>query len=194
MIAYLTGPAQVKKDHLLVVVNGVGYQVFAGHNLLRQVQTAGKPEVALSIYTLVKEDRLELYGFASEEELELFKLVLNVSGVGPKIAMQLVDAGSISLINAVQEAKLAFFTSVPRVGKKLAQKIIIELKGKLGSLRELNLATLSAPEQDILDALMGLGFEENLARDIISDLDMQGLSIEAALKIAINQANQRSTR
>lgn len=192
MIAYLEGQPLLKRDSLIILVGGVGYQVFIGHNLYAQLQTRQPEKVALQIYSHIKEDRSELYGFSNDEELELFKMVLAVSGVGPKTALQLVDAGASSLINAVQEAKLSFFTSVPRVGKKLAQKVIIELKSKLGSLKELNLATLSGPEQDVLDALLGLGFEENMARDIIAELDMTELTIQEALKLAINRANQLS--
>ena len=143
MIAYLTGSPIFQAQQVVVVTGGVGYLVHVGNTLLSQLSSQQAEQVSLHIYTHVKEDRLELYGFDRLENLELFKLLIAISGVGPKTAQNLVDAGSERLIEAVRQAQTSFFTSVPRVGKKLAQKIIIELKSKLGSLQELNLSTLS---------------------------------------------------
>lgn len=191
MIAYLQGRAYLRKDFILMVVGAVGYQVFVPGKIRQLVSRAEGEELTLEIYSHIKEDRFELYGFQTAEELELFKLVISVSGVGPKTALSLINQGTSGLIEAVQEAKLAFFTAVPRVGKKSAQKIIIELRGKLGGLKELNLASLSSEEQDLLDALMALGFDENRVRDIISQIDLKSQGIELAIKEAIRLLSQQ---
>lgn len=191
MIAYLRGTTIVKADHLIVLTGGVGYLVFAGHKLLHSLTNSGQA-VELYIHSHIKEDRFELYGFRTEEELHIFKLLLAISGVGPKTALALADAGPNSLIDAVQQAQTSFFTSMPRVGKKLAQKIIIELKPKLGSLTELNLSTLSPKAQDVMDALLGLGFEENAIQNALATLDIETMELQAAIKAAIKLLNHKS--
>lgn len=162
MISYLIGKPIIHKDHLTVLVGGVGYKVNIGSKTfqLAQQKATHNLEIELHIYTHVKEEALELFGFESEQDLQIFKLTLGVSGVGPSIALSLTNAGAEKIIEAVQNANVSFFTSIPRVGKKLAQKIIIDLKSKLGSLKELNLAPMSSQNQDIFDALTALGFDE----------------------------------
>ncbi|MBD3279707.1 MAG: Holliday junction branch migration protein RuvA [Candidatus Pacebacteria bacterium] len=180
MISYLKGKPLVQKDQLIILTGGVGYGVQVNEQLLTQAQDQDSLE--LYIYTHVKEDQLSLYGFAHVQELQLFKLLIGVSGIGPKTALSLVEAGSKQLIQAVQQAKVSFFTPIPRVGKKLAQKIIIELKPKLGSLKELNLKPLTAKEQDLIDALEGLGFAPEQTQAMIEELDLTELELPQAIK------------
>jgi len=190
MIAYLEGQALIKKDHLIVLTGGVGYLVFVGSKILHSLTSDGE-QIALYTYSHIKEDRFELYGFQSEEDLEIFKMLIAISGVGPKTALALANAGTNQLIEAVQQAQTSFFTNVPRVGKKLAQKIIIELKGKLGSLKELNLGTLSPKAQDVMDALLGLGFEENAVQTILTQLDLEHMDLQVAIKTVIQMSSNK---
>jgi len=190
MIAYLEGSAVVKKDHLIVLTGGVGYLVFVGSKILSSINTSVE-NIALYIYSHIKEDRFELYGFQNEEDLEIFKMLIAISGVGPKTALALANAGTNQLIEAVQQAQTSFFTNVPRVGKKLAQKIIIELKSKLGSLKELNLGTLSPKAQDVMDALLGLGFEENAVQTILTQLDLENMDLQVAIKTVIKMSSNK---
>jgi holliday junction DNA helicase RuvA len=195
MIAYLKGQVVVKEHYLIIVCAGVGYQVYAPSNFLQSAvssEVAGE-ELEAHIYTHVKEDKLELYGFQQEKELALFQLVLTVSGVGPKTALGIINGGADRLISAVQEANLSFFTAVPRVGKKLAQKIIIELKSKLGSLKELNLATLSPKRQDVYDALLGLGFEDRDINLALEKVDVDNLDLAVAIKQALKIASGKKS-
>lgn len=192
MIAYLQGQALVKKDQLIILTAGVGYLVTVGHKFLSSISQDGL-EIALYIYSHIKEDRFELYGFQTEEELEIFKLLIAISGVGPKTAIALADAGIEQLIDAVRQAQISFFTNVPRVGKKLAQKIIIELKSKLGSLKELNLSTLSPKAQDVMDALLSLGFEENAIQSSMATLDLENMDLQVAIKTIIKMNNGKNT-
>jgi len=195
MIAYLKGQVTVKDNYLIIVCGGVGYQVHAPSKFLQSAvssEVAGE-ELEAHIYTHVKEDKLELYGFEQEKELALFQLVLTVSGVGPKTALGIINGGADKLVSAVQEANLSFFTAVPRVGKKLAQKIVIELKSKLGSLKELNLATLSPKRQDVYDALLGLGFEDGSINLALEKVDVDNLELAVAIKQALKIAGGKKS-
>lgn len=160
MIGFLSGTLQLIQDKILITNGGVGYEVAVGTSTLAKLDTL--VTVELFIHTHVKEDALELYGFLTLDERTLFRMLLGISGVGPKTALAIANLGSEPLRQAVQQADVGFFTAVPRVGKKLAQKIIIELKSKLGSLTELQLDTPVGVEQDALSALTALGFEEQV--------------------------------
>lgn len=184
MIGFLSGIVHKTGDRLLLDVQGVGYRVEVGSGLSTSL-TSG--EIAsLHIHTHVQEDALRLFGFATEQDLLLFELVLSVSGVGPKTALVLVDAGTDRLINAVQNANVGFFSSVPRVGKKLAQKIIIELKSKLGSFKDLELGPLSEAEQDVVTGLKNLGFDEASIQQVLGELD-RTQPLETMLKEAMRR-------
>ncbi|HEY9660760.1 MAG TPA: Holliday junction branch migration protein RuvA, partial [Allocoleopsis sp.] len=163
MIGYLQGTPRISGTTLLVITGGVGYQVFAGQAVFDKARSS--TSIELYIYTHVKEDALELFGFLGQQQKEIFELLLSVSGVGPKTALALSELGSESISRAVQEADVSAFSAVPRVGKKVAQKIIIELKSKLGSLRDLSLASDVGPIGDVREALESLGFSD---RDIDS--------------------------
>jgi holliday junction DNA helicase RuvA len=192
MIAFLTGKPEIVADELLVhTTGGVGYGVHVGNKLL--ARCANQETVTLYVYTYVKEDRLELYGFSSPEEKKLFVTVLDVSGVGPKTAVTLIDAGAEKLIASVQQADLGFFTAIPRVGKKLAQKIIIELTSKLGSLKQLELGPVSAQAQDVIAALTNLGFSQEIAENAAHHVPVDELPLSAAIKTAVKYASQTNS-
>jgi len=179
MIGYLVGKPKIYGAQLLVLVQGVGYQVAVGQKILVAAQLTD--QIELFIHTHVKEEALELFGFANAADKHLFLLLLNVSGVGPKTALVISEMGSTALHTAVQEADVTAFTKAPRVGKKLAQKIIIELKTKLGSIKELNLAEPSPHEQELLLALTSLGFAEDHIREAIKMAHVDGMMVEQAL-------------
>lgn len=193
MIAAVTGRPEVLSDQVIIhTASGVGYGVHAGGHLLTQLSSL--TETTLYIFTFVKEDRLELYGFKAIVERQLFETVLDVSGVGPKTALALIDAGADRLVESVQQADLSFFTSIPRVGKKLGQKIIIELTSKLGSLKQLSLGPLSQQKQDVIDALTNLGYSPELAQRTVTDLDLENLPLATAIKVAVKHASQQHTQ
>ncbi len=183
MIGYLVGQPIVSDQNLIVLVGGVGYRVVVTPATL---QTAAQlKEISLYIHTHVREDALLLFGFPTAQERKLFVLTLGVSGVGPTIALALVAAGSSPLIAAVQEAKVSFFTALPRVGKKLAQKIIIDLRGKLGELKALDLSVLTGPTQDVVATLVALGFDPERSREVVTTLDVTKLGVEKSVKRAL---------
>lgn len=183
MIAQLTGQPIIRDSKLIVNVGGVGYGVLVSDQTLVKLQA--EVEVTLSIFTHVRQDTLELFGFLEPADKRLFQLLLGVSGVGPRTALAISQCGAAAITQAVQEAQVSFFTKVPRVGKQLAQKIIIELKSKLGSLRELELGGITDPKQkEVIEALLALGFEE---QDVYCRLEKLDISqpIEAIIKQAL---------
>ncbi len=211
MIGFLSGIPQVDGSKLLLLVNGVGYEVHVGNKVLAQVShTATTPDLlalagtanseasgtqnsaqtlplSLYIHTHVREDALELFGFATAADKELFLLLTSVSGIGPKTALLIADQGAEAITAAVQNANVTFFTKLPRVGKKVAQKIIIELKSKLGSLKELKIGGFSEHEQTIIDAVVALGFEEEQVFDLLESEKLSELPVEQAIKVVLKK-------
>lgn len=185
MIAKLTGKAETfTKDSIILSVNSVGYKVFFNPK-------PNKPlPLTLFIHTHVKEDALDLYGFTTKEELQLFKLMINISGIGPKIAINVMDKGVVAITEAVSRGDVDFFTTVPRLGRKNAQKIIIELKSKLGSLTELDLSADSSETSDAVSALVSLGFSKNEARTAITTAPGDQ-SLEQKISFAIKHLGKK---
>ncbi len=185
MIRRLHGTPIIDGQELTIMVGGVGYGVKVTAFTLQQLAT--QTEAHLHIYTHVREDALELFGFMEAAERQLFLLLLDVSGVGPKTALGIMNAPTHRIIDAVQQAETSFFASVPRVGKKLAQKIIIDLRTKLGALKELQLGPLTPQRQEVMDALMGLGFSESSIDQVMRDLPIEEMDVRTAVKQALQQ-------
>ncbi len=180
MIGLLTGHPLLTTHTFLLVCGGVGYQVHVGDMV--RAQAHKEASMTLFIHTHVREDQLELYGFLSEEEKQLFLLMLAVSGVGPKTALAIADCGAEKISLAVQNADVSFFTRIPRVGKKMAQKIIIELKSKLGGIKELQLGSLDPRMQTVLDAVVTLGYEEEAAITALQEMTLENKSESELIK------------
>lgn len=181
MIGYLSGQLLTRNDpFLLLDVHGVGYKVHAEQNLLNAFHVGDT--LSMFIHTHVREDALELYGFMDEQSLELFQLLISVNGVGPKTAIGIFTLGKKEeILQAIRKADVDFFTGVPRLGKKNAQKIIIDLKNKLGSVEELD---LQEEESDVLTALMQFGFEKEEARKALREVG-DAATPEEKIKLAL---------
>jgi len=191
MIAYLVGQPRVQGNSLIMLVHGVGYGVAVGARTIEKLISLA--EVELWIYTHVREETLDLYGFLNPEDKELFKILLSVSGVGPRTALSIMDYGAQPIIEAVQTANVAAFSAVPRVGKKLAQKIIIELKSKLGSIEELHLGPKNQIEADVAEALQSLGFNDRDIHQALQKMElMTGHSSGELIKQAIKIIGHRA--
>lgn len=191
MIAYLTGTLHELGNPLILLVNGVGYGVRVAEK--HSAQWSEGQDLSLWIYTNVSETTLELFGFPQKKEKELFLLLLQVSGVGPRTALQLSSLGSEQIGTAVRAGDTKYFTQIPRVGKKLAQKIIIELASKLGSLEELHLGTLDTEHALLLEALLALGYVENDVYDLVRKTEMTGITLEIALKQTMQLLGKRNS-
>ncbi len=191
MISYLTGQCMLEKDGIVILTGGVGYGVRISDTFKQQIHDHDSIETY--IYTHVREDALELYGFRDRQEREVFLLLLGVSGVGPKTALAILSFSTRQIIDAVQNADISLFSSVPRVGKKLAQKIIIDLRTKLGALKELDLGPISPQRQEVMLALQGLGFAEHDIYQILQTIDVEKIGLSEAVKIALRTLGKQKS-
>lgn len=172
--------------YALIEVNGVGYKVIITREVLSNIKNIGQ-NIKLFTFTYVREDFLGLYGFLSQEDLDLFEKLISVSGIGPKTAMGVFGVGTrTDIIAAIQSANVDFFSRVPRLGKKNSQKIIIELKGKLGGTKELDLSEEDREDhKELLDALKTFGFTKNEAIDALKEIKGKGTTIADKVKLAL---------
>jgi Holliday junction DNA helicase RuvA len=188
VIARLRGkPVARRPDGLVLDVGGVGYLVQATPSALRKSQ--GGEEVSLDTYLHVREDALQLYGFADVAERELFEHLLSVSGVGPKVALAIVSGSPPGeLRRAIALEDTARFEAIPGIGKKTAQRVVLELKEKLG-------AGAAAPEPGIggsdhlaaREALVELGYSVVEAEQALAAIDPE-LPAEERVRLALRQA------
>lgn len=185
MIGLLTGTIVYKTNASIILdVSGVGYKVLIPESVLPSLLL--QEEKSLFIYTHVREEALDLYGFSAHEDLRLFEYLIGVSGVGPKSALGVFSVGNRSdIIKAIATGDVSFFTGVPRLGKKNAQKIIIELKSKIGSTEDLDLSEGAGENSDVIQALQGFGFTRNEAQRALSALDGKATTPEEQIRLAL---------
>ena len=182
MIGSLRGKIISKGDKSVILeTNGVGYKVSISPDTISRVKI--EDEVFLFIHTHVREDSFDLYGFLENQELEFFLMLLNVSGIGPKGALTILGVASIeTLRKAISSNDLAYLTKISGIGRKTAEKILIELRDKVGKDTE---GTLQG-ELNALEALKSLGYSQNEARDALKQIDAgtdTNTKVREALKI-----------
>jgi Holliday junction DNA helicase RuvA len=157
MIARLRGKLIEKEPARVVVdVNGVGYEVSIPLTTFTAMPESGA-EVSVDIYTHVREDVIALYGFSSRQERRVFERLISISGIGPRLAITILSGGSVEgLVGAIRRGDLARLTAIPGVGKKTAERIVIELRDKLKDMAEE--AVKPTVEVDVVSALENLGY------------------------------------
>lgn len=186
MIAAVKGIVELlDSPHIIVDVNGVGYRVLVSTTILSTI-TMGQ-QIKLFTYTHVREDLLELYGFLEQQDLKLFEKLLSVSGIGPKTAIGIFTLGSANQITqAIIAGDTNFFIGVPRLGRKNAQKIILELRNKLGALGEFDVSDGKGENvNDIVRALEHFGFTAKEANEALRQIKGQGETTEEKIKLAL---------
>jgi Holliday junction DNA helicase RuvA len=185
MIGSLEGIPTITTTSLLITTSGgVGYMVTVTPNTLASF--TGQERVSLLTHLVVKDDALDLYGFIDKNELYMFRLLIGVNGIGPKIAIAIMNTGIEGIVRAVTTADVSFFTQIPKVGKKNAQKIIIELKNKIGSVAELDLSDDSTSEtDDFVNALLGMGFTRQEVTVLARSLPVEIVKIEDKIRYAL---------
>lgn len=198
MIAHLTGKLFQKQPNSVIVdVAGVGYELTVPLSTFYDLGETGS-EVSLRVYTYVREDALLLYGFRTEREKKLFLMLTSVSGIGPKLAITVLSGLSAEeLIEAIRSGNLARLVAIPGVGRKTAERLIVELRDKAAALAAADTdmdRTAQTPEagaaevrEDIVSALVNLGYQKAAAeRAVTSALrEESGAGFEALLKRAL---------
>ena len=184
MIGSLKGKIILRTDkYLIVETSGVGYKVSVSPDTLSKAQKL-ESEIFLWIHTHVREDAFDLYGFLDKEELEFFEMLINVSGIGPKGALSILGITSIeTLRKAISIGDTSYLTKISGIGRKTAEKIVIELRDKVG--KELEGSSLQV-ELDALEALKSLGYSGVEARDALKKVSPDvntNTKIKEALKI-----------
>jgi holliday junction DNA helicase RuvA len=182
MIARLRGRISGRAGNGLIVdVNGVGYLV----NAAPSVQRLGSGEITVEIHTVVREDALQLFGFATADERELFELLLGVSGVGPKVALSIVSGSTpAELRRAIALDDVKRFQAIPGIGLKTAQRVVLELKEKLAAVAD---ATTASDDLVARDALVGLGWSLLDAERALAVVD-SALPVEEQVRAALRSA------
>ena len=186
MIACLEGKILDKGEKFFVLgAGGVGYKIFSHNEVLGAVPGIGA-EAKIWTHLYVRDDALDLYGFLNKEELDFFETLISISGIGPKSALGILEVAPVmSLKQAIVSEDETFFTKVSGVGKKTAQRLILELKTKLAKKVAPIKGTDSAETVEALEALVGLGYREKDARKILQEIPKDTRGVEAKVKAAL---------
>ncbi len=183
MIGYLSGKILEKEtDSLIVKVGGIGYKVFVPFFVWKRCRLGSKKE--FFVHTWVREDQISLFGFLDKESKKIFVLLTSVSGIGPKLALSVVSCaqGADDVVKAIQQADVDFFTAIKGLGKKSAQRIIVDLKSKIGGVKDLELEM--AEDEELIQALRGLGFSSQEIKKSIKGVKAN-LPLEKKIRLAL---------
>lgn len=188
MIAYLTGII-LHKDlkYIIIDTGGVGYKVTTTIDVLNNTSLHDK--TSLWIYTAVREDAIDLYGFADKESLDFFELLISISGIGPKSAIGILGVATIATLKeAIMSGETSYLTKISGIGKKIADKIVLELKDKvIYTTEEAIGATKGQSDVDAVEALKALGYTHKEAREALEDIPKDvkdtGEKVKAALRV-----------
>lgn len=187
MISHITGKILLKGDRFTVIdVSGVGYKIYISIETMMNIGET-KEEVSLWTHLSVRENALDLYGFSNYAEVELFEMLIGISGVGPKSALGIMGVAPLdTLKTAIASGDTSYLTKVSGIGKKNAEKIVLELRDKLGALENKSGGKILSEETDVVDALQSMGYSMAEAREALKKVpeDTIGTSerIKASLK------------
>jgi Holliday junction DNA helicase RuvA len=191
VIALVRGEVAVRRtDHVVVLCGGVGYRLAVSAETLRHVPAAGQ-EVTLHAHLIARDDGMHLYGFHAEEERDLFLMLLGVQSVGPKVALAVLSGGSPrELIGALAAGDTARFQAVPGIGKRTAERIVVELREKVGVEAETDTPIVVTrgddPRRLARDGLIELGYTPAEAQELLAEADGDTAEelLSSALKVA----------
>lgn len=201
MIAFLNGEiSAIYEDKVIIEVSGVGYNVLMPSSCIKMLKGIGNI-AKIYTYLSVREDAMQLYGFNTSDELELFKLLITVNGIGPKASLQTLSSMSQDEIKmAIVAGDSKTLSKVPGIGPKTAQRIIIDLKDKIDLINtvESRLSSditysgaLSDEKSEALEALVALGYSKKDALNAVSSVDApQGTKVEEILKLALKSISR----
>lgn len=185
MISYLKGKAVLCKWGLIIIeTGGVGYKVFVNPQIkIKNNIVDTQEDIELYIYEHIREDADDFYGFLTYQELELFEKLISVNGVGPKASLNIMSsADSDKILSAIISDDMSFFTAISGIGKKVAAKIILELKSKISSDTSINVIGKIDEADDLMDALQSLGYKKSEIQGLISKIPSEITSVEERVR------------
>ncbi len=179
MYNYIIGKITIQESNYIVLENnGIGYTIFVPNPFSFELDKDTK----VYVYNQIREDEYSLYGFKTLEERELFLKLINVKGLGPKMAMPMLATGSIAgIMDAIDRENILYLTKFPKIGEKLARQIILDLKGKLARKEETN---LSSSFDELVSVLESLGYKTSEIKKVLPKIDAS-LDIESQIKEAL---------
>ena len=198
MIAHLSGKLLSKQPNQVIVdVNGVGYEVHVPLSTFYELGEVGSP-VQLRIYTHVREDTIALFGFKSANEKLMFEQVTSISGIGPKLGITILSGMPVDeLVAAIRQSNLARLTSIPGIGKKTAERLVVELRDKLAKTVPTGEQTaaqgVSQPQEDVISALVNLGYAKPSAEKAVQTVvstSKTDPAFEELLRTALRQLSR----
>jgi len=186
MIYSIDGTLALKDDHFVVVTTGgLGLKLFASRLTLEGLPAVGA-DVKFFCHLHVREDALDLFGFTSEGELQFFEMLISVSGVGPRSALAILDTGPLTELSAaIKENRPDLLTRAPGIGRKTAERVIIELRNKVQSSKSGAVVEKMQTDSDLVEALMSLGYHRDQARAALGKVDEKVTGTEARLRAAL---------
>lgn len=190
MIAQLEGKiAGLKGNSVILSVGGVGYQIFVSAYTLGKV--AGMDQVLFHIHTHVREDQLALYGFLHEDELSMFELLISISGIGPKVALSILSIADVKTIRtAIVNKDPGILTRVSGVGKKTAERVIVELQNKVESV-DIDDQAGALAGQDAIEALVSLGYSVTEAREALKSVPADVADVGKRIRQALRNLGKK---
>lgn len=193
MIAHLSGTIFFVGDRFAIIETaGVGYKVRVAVDTLQTLRKSLDKKADLWIYTAVREDALDLYGFQNQTELEFFEMLISVSGIGPKGALGILNVAPVDhLKEAIAMGDTAALTKVSGIGSKSAQKIILELRDKLGGHEGDTGGTMLGDERDAIEGLVALGYAERAAREALKKVSSETKGTGARIKEALKELGKK---
>ncbi len=193
MIGFLRGKVvSAKPTQIILDVNGVGYLVNISISTFEKI--SDQNEISLFIHTHVREDALSLYGFYTEAEKEMFELLISISGIGPKVALSILSGISVDeLQNAIQTENVSRLVSVPGVGRKTAERVVLELKSKVGFIETAVSKGIDyTVKQEAVLALTTLGYNQKVAEKVVRDLlsENSSITLEDLIRKSLAELNK----
>ena len=199
MIARISGLLLYKSPtHVVVDVHGIGYRVFVPLTTFYELPATGQ-QVTLNIHTHVKQDAINLFGFDTQETKDIFQLMISVSGIGPKLAMNILSGISAGeLLRAVSQGNRSRLVSIPGVGNKMAERLILELKDRFGKLSfpegadktRVGMTQRELMQEDALSALVNLGYKRDTARVALDRVMNGAAETDTSLDIVLKKTLQ----
>ncbi len=189
MISYLTGKVISKDTSYITILTpgGVGYDVYLSK--LRVLETVVNSDLDVHVYMKVSDTNMQLFGFIDTDEREFFSKLISVKSVGPKSAMHILSLGSIDEIQgAITRGDVNYLTAIQGMGKKTAERIVVELKGKLKVSISNNNDSIADGEilRDVVDALVAMGYSKEEARATIKNIDAKDKTMDVLLREALS--------